>query len=560
METPSWPIETPYSQSAASIVRFWWVITMNCARSAVAPQQRQEAIEVEIVERRLDLVEDVEGARAREEHREQERQRGHRLLAAGEQRQALGRLARGRDLDLHARQLLLLRAPATRPRSPPPRPPRSRRVALALRQRLAAEHRPRRLLVLDQPQAPGAAGEHVADQLLEVARGRREGLLEGLLDLAVGFADHRAQLAQRRLQVAALALELLDVRERLRVLLLGERVDRPELLAPARQSLHARAQRLRLLLAERLGARRRPAPPRPRRAASAAQTQSARRRLRSSSSASPALVAQPLGGDLGLGDRLAAPRAAPPGSRPPRRRTRAASPAISSPAWRSAASSCSSVATRARPPPRRRSRAPPPAARRAARAPCRRVLGAQPLDPAPAARRARARAARPGGARPRARPRARALRTASAPCAGAARRCSISHSLRRRASPASAWRRSASRSAPSAPTRASSAARSCRSACSHAPRAVCSACAAQLGVVEQPVAFVAPGQHPLAAALAQLAHLAPGGEPHAALARGGDARRSSSGRSSRRSTTHASASSRPASSSTAGGPLSSSSS
>ena len=33
-ETPSPPIETPNSQSAASIVRFWWVITMNWA----APQ------------------------------------------------------------------------------------------------------------------------------------------------------------------------------------------------------------------------------------------------------------------------------------------------------------------------------------------------------------------------------------------------------------------------------------------------------------------------------------------------------------------------------------------
>ena len=33
-ETPSLPIVTPYRTSAASIVRFWCVITMNCARSA----------------------------------------------------------------------------------------------------------------------------------------------------------------------------------------------------------------------------------------------------------------------------------------------------------------------------------------------------------------------------------------------------------------------------------------------------------------------------------------------------------------------------------------------
>ena len=30
-EIPSAPIETPYSESAASIVRFWWVTTMNWA-------------------------------------------------------------------------------------------------------------------------------------------------------------------------------------------------------------------------------------------------------------------------------------------------------------------------------------------------------------------------------------------------------------------------------------------------------------------------------------------------------------------------------------------------
>ena len=33
LETPSSLIDTPYSESAASIVRFWWVTTMNCARS-----------------------------------------------------------------------------------------------------------------------------------------------------------------------------------------------------------------------------------------------------------------------------------------------------------------------------------------------------------------------------------------------------------------------------------------------------------------------------------------------------------------------------------------------
>ncbi len=33
LEMPSAPIETPYSESAASMVRFWWVTTMNWARA-----------------------------------------------------------------------------------------------------------------------------------------------------------------------------------------------------------------------------------------------------------------------------------------------------------------------------------------------------------------------------------------------------------------------------------------------------------------------------------------------------------------------------------------------
>src|SRR5207253_687614 len=73
---------------------------------AMAAQQREEPVEVEIVERGLDLVEDVEGARAREEHSEQEREGRHRLLATGEKRQALRRLPRGRDLDLDPERFL----------------------------------------------------------------------------------------------------------------------------------------------------------------------------------------------------------------------------------------------------------------------------------------------------------------------------------------------------------------------------------------------------------------------------------------------------------------------
>ena len=75
---------TPYSTSAASIVRFWCVTTMNCARSEKR-READEASDVRVVEGRLDLVQQIEGARPREEERKQERQRAERLLAAREE-------------------------------------------------------------------------------------------------------------------------------------------------------------------------------------------------------------------------------------------------------------------------------------------------------------------------------------------------------------------------------------------------------------------------------------------------------------------------------------------
>src|SRR3954452_24025216 len=55
----------------------------------VAAQEREEAVDVEVVERGLDLIEDVERTRPRQEDSEQEGDRGHRLLAAREQREPL---------------------------------------------------------------------------------------------------------------------------------------------------------------------------------------------------------------------------------------------------------------------------------------------------------------------------------------------------------------------------------------------------------------------------------------------------------------------------------------
>ena len=75
-------------------------ISCDCARSCSnRPISRRR---LSVVERRLDLVHDVERRRAGPEDRHQHRHRGQRLLAAGQQRQPLDLLAGRAGLDLDA--------------------------------------------------------------------------------------------------------------------------------------------------------------------------------------------------------------------------------------------------------------------------------------------------------------------------------------------------------------------------------------------------------------------------------------------------------------------------
>ena len=111
----------------------------------VAAEERDEAADVRVVERGLDLVEQVERARPREEEREEERDRAERLLAAGEQREPGDALPGRPQLDLDARLLALL-------------------------------------LRLGQAQPALAAGEERRGDLGEVLLHGVEGLLEAALD------------------------------------------------------------------------------------------------------------------------------------------------------------------------------------------------------------------------------------------------------------------------------------------------------------------------------------------------------------------------------------------
>src|SRR5215470_12993944 len=152
----------------------------------------QEALEVGVVERRLDLVQHVERRRPGPEDRHQEGDRRHRALAAGQQGQPLDLLARGPRLEVD--------------------PGRQHVVGLG------------------QDQLALAAGEQAPEDLLELPGGVLEGGREHLLDPVVHLLDDGQQ-------VAAGLLEVLELRgeERVpflqgRVRLQGQRVHLAELV------------------------------------------------------------------------------------------------------------------------------------------------------------------------------------------------------------------------------------------------------------------------------------------------------------------------------------------
>src|SRR5829696_3014012 len=156
----------------------------------VALYELEEAVDVDVVERGLDLVEDVERTRPGEEDGEHEGQRDERLLAPGEEREALRGLAGRGDLDLDAGLGLLVLLTLGLGR-------------LTLRRRFTSHNRARADLLLDEPQLATAAGEQVLHDVLEVLRGGLESLFERLADPAVGLLNEALELGERRLEVAA---------------------------------------------------------------------------------------------------------------------------------------------------------------------------------------------------------------------------------------------------------------------------------------------------------------------------------------------------------------------
>ena len=83
-------------------MRLECVTTTNCVSALMSSEQVGEAADVGLVQRRVDFVEHAEGAGLELEDADQQRQRGERLFAAGEQQHVLQLLARGRGDDVDA--------------------------------------------------------------------------------------------------------------------------------------------------------------------------------------------------------------------------------------------------------------------------------------------------------------------------------------------------------------------------------------------------------------------------------------------------------------------------
>src|SRR5512133_697923 len=171
--------------------------------SGVAAKELDEAADVRVVERGLDLVQEVERTRTREEERKQERDRPERLLAAGEQRQPRHAFAGRLQLDLDpGRRLLVLRA-----------------------------------LLVGQEQPTLAAREQRLRDLLEVGADRGEGLHEAAIDRLVQLIAQLRKLVQAALEILALRDQVGQILLFPRVLFRGQRIHPSELFATPAQAL-----------------------------------------------------------------------------------------------------------------------------------------------------------------------------------------------------------------------------------------------------------------------------------------------------------------------------------
>src|SRR4051794_35518952 len=158
-------------------------------------QEIAEALDIGIVERRVDFVQHADRRRVGQEYREDQRQRGQRLLAAREKRHRLRLLAGRARHDVEAGL--------------------------------------ERILGFDELQFRRAAAEQQREQLLETRVDLLERGKQALAPLFVEIADRGAQLLDRFVEIVALGDHAIARGFDLLQLLVGAQIDRAEALALA---------------------------------------------------------------------------------------------------------------------------------------------------------------------------------------------------------------------------------------------------------------------------------------------------------------------------------------
>lgn len=153
-------------------------------------EERQEAMEVDIVERGFDLVENVERRRACPKDGEQESHRGERPFAAGKQRQSSNVLTGDLDEDLDT----------------------------------CVEW----IIGFGQRQSPFPTGEQLGEQVAEVAGHVFKGVAELLSDFGIDRPDDAVQLPTSLLDIVELSFEKLRTLAQFRELFDRQRIDNAE--------------------------------------------------------------------------------------------------------------------------------------------------------------------------------------------------------------------------------------------------------------------------------------------------------------------------------------------
>ena len=187
-------------------MRLLCVMTMNCVFSDMSAIFVDKAADVRVVERCVDLVEQTERRRAVFEDREDERDRRHRLFAAGKQQNVLQAFARrlGDDLDAGFENVVGFRAASSR-RVPPPKSSWKNSMKFALIASNACLNRARERSLISRKASSADAMLSMMSCRCEVRNKRRSSASHKLFD---GEHVDRTEILESRAKIVGLVRDI----------------------------------------------------------------------------------------------------------------------------------------------------------------------------------------------------------------------------------------------------------------------------------------------------------------------------------------------------------------